>query len=159
MSVELYRESPGKFDSRTLKVGKLLVGGLGVCLTIIDLGLPYAHIEIGLLWVIGSPRCIWDLGVWFICLCCSCVLSIIVYSFVVCRFVKLIHGLYACTFMHEYARIDHAWQDRVCERRRKYPSLVTFTCISNVAGLQTCSSAAGLRDPNPCESWSSERCI
>ena len=28
MSVELYRESPGKFDSRTLN-RKLLVGGLG----------------------------------------------------------------------------------------------------------------------------------
>ena len=31
MSVEFYRGSPGKFDSRTLStVGKLLVGGLGV---------------------------------------------------------------------------------------------------------------------------------
>ena len=33
MSVELYRDSPGKFDSRTLStVGKLLIGGLGVLL-------------------------------------------------------------------------------------------------------------------------------
>ena len=29
MSVELYRESPGKFDSRTLN-RKILIGGLGV---------------------------------------------------------------------------------------------------------------------------------
>ena len=30
MSVEFYRESPGKFDSRTLS-RKTLIGGLGVC--------------------------------------------------------------------------------------------------------------------------------
>ena len=49
MSVEFYRGSPGKFDSRTL-IGKLLIGGLGVFaiyyLNITSLVRPYIYIYI-----------------------------------------------------------------------------------------------------------------